>query len=120
VSKTVLIVAIVGSFLVVGAIAAVTATVIDTGDGGGTRVVRLQAAPLPGPGTQVPAPGGGVAPLVPGRGILPGLGQGLLQQLPKLRTCLQQQGIVPGRGALPDLQKLGGALKTCLGASATG
>jgi hypothetical protein len=118
VSKTVLIAAVVGSFLVVGAIAAVTATVIDTGDGGGTRAVHLQATPLPGPGTQVPAPGGGAGPLVPGSGTLPGLKQGLLQQLPKLRACLQQQGVAPGRGVLPDLQKLGGALETCLGASA--
>jgi hypothetical protein len=103
VSKTVLIAAIAGCFLLVGAIAAVTATVIDTGENGGTRAVRLQPGPL-----------------LPGRGILPGLGQDLLQQLPKLRACLQQQGVVPGRGAVPDPQKLGGALKTCLGASATG
>jgi hypothetical protein len=112
VSKTALIAAIAGCVLAVGAFAALTATVIADDESGGTRVVRLQSAPVPGPGTQqFPGPGHGLRPFGPGQ--MPGMGRGFGQRLPQLRTCLQQHNALPD-GTQPDPQKMRDAMKACM------
>ena len=120
-TKTMLGVAIGGAFLAVGAIGAVTATVIAGNEDGGSRMVR-QLTPPPAPG-QAPPLGrrGGrgerrFGPFGPGR--RGGQGFGGLPRLDALRTCLEQQGL-GGRdrpGRLPDVQKMRKALEACRGA----
>ena len=101
-----LIVVLAVAVLAVGAIAAVTATVIVKDDGGGTRRAMVSPGPAPGQvapplGPQGMAPAPGVLPRLPGLG--------------NLRGCLQQNGLgAPGsQGGLPRLQKLRDALKAC-------
>jgi hypothetical protein len=123
VSKKALIGAIAASVLAVGAVAAVTATVIvDDRGGGGTRVVLNAPAPAPG----LPPPGRGrgrgSAPLLPGTGPLPRLRGGFAPLLPGLRPpqgwrdCLQRNGLGrPGADGAPPLGALRSALRACRG-----
>jgi hypothetical protein len=103
VSKSVLIAALAACLLAVVVIAVLTVTVITGDEDGGTRVVYLQPAPATGPGPFRPGPGRGL----PRRGPGP------------FRDCLRKQGLTPSPGARPDLNKLEGALKACLGSLPT-
>ena len=112
-SKTILLVVIGAAVLVVGAIGAVTATVIVNDEGGEARMVQLALAPAPG---QALPPfgrrgGRGERAFGPGRGA----GPGQLPGMDALRACIQQHGLGnPGTpGATPDLKKMRDALKAC-------
>jgi hypothetical protein len=98
---------IASAVLAVGAIAAVTATVIVDGGGGGGRVVQIAPAPAP-------LPGQGLPPLRRGRGgRLFGPGPGPLRDL---RGCLEKHGLGrPNRSAPPTLRTMRNALKACRG-----
>ena len=103
-----LIVALVGCFLAVGAFAAITATVIVDDESGSSRVMHLSSSsPEFGPGMQMPGPG---------RGAMPGMGMGRGLQQPRLRSCLEQHGALPAQGSASDLQKMHDAMRDCLGA----
>jgi len=102
--------AIGAAVLAVGAIGAVTATVIVKNDGHGARMVQVAPAPASGQGMR---PFGQQS----GRGER---GSGPLPDMPgmgDLRGCLQQHGLGnPGtRGAAPDLRTMRDALKACRG-----
>ena len=111
-SKSALIAAIAGCVLAVGAFAALIATVIVDEESGGTRVVRMQSAPVPGPGTQQqPGPGHGLPRFDPGQ--MPGKGQGFGQRLPQLKACLQKHGLTPSRQSMPDPTQMRKAMQDC-------
>ena len=118
-TKTMLIVVIGAAVLAVGAIGAVTATVIVKNGGGGARMVQVapaQLAPAPAPGRRMPPlgrrGGHGERGFGPGSGPLPGM-----RGMHGLRDCLEQHGLGGSgkRGTLPDLRTMRGALKACRG-----
>ncbi len=113
-SKSALIAAIAGCVLAVGAFAALTATVIVDDESGGTRVVRLESGPVPGPGTQQQQPGPGSGPSQSGPGQMPGKGQDFGQRLPQLKACLQKHGLTPSQQSMPDPTQMRKAMQDCM------
>ena len=104
--------AIAGCVLAVGASRSLTATVIVDDESGGIRVVRMQSAPVPGPGTHSSrGPGRGLAQFDPGQ--MPGKGQGFGQRLPQLKACLQKHGLTPARQSMPDPTQMRKAMQDC-------
>ncbi len=97
-----LIAAIVASFLAVGLVAVLTATVIvnDSGDGGVRILAVAGPAPAQSPGTPLPGLRGGTAPF---------------DGLPQLRPCLQKQGLGLQRRTPSDLKTMRDALSACTG-----
>ncbi len=119
-SRWTLVAALVGSLLVVGAIAAVTVTVIVDDEDGVRQVVRPQAAPAPGRGPGAPTMPGAPNP-GRGQGQLPGLapgnGQGKGQGQGQGRNGGRGQA-APGRGRQTPFGIPGGgmlrSLRDCL------